>query len=788
MTHTSISYLPTAGLNHLQKIILKNVPTLKVFPPVLRLSKIKHADLTYSQHCCAFAHPELQYRKEYEDYMKNENVPKCTTTVAQSTTPGMPTTTTAKSMSGGEGDDDGGWSDHDGGNPGGWGTNNGGWGQPGHIPTPGTMSDMTRKRSVPQWLLSSLYHVRHRRRTYIHGLDEMFNSHHSCIAKRHAAAWSGWAESQHKNNEKNNGFGQMKEGMPSGGGKWHTSTLNPNETVTKIVSCGDIVADLRNAECTPKPDAFNPCEDVMGSLALRVVVWFVVTAAILGNFAVLVVTLASRTMSVSKFLIANLAFADLCLGLYLLLLACIDLHSKGIYFSYAMLWQYGGGCHAAGFLAIYSTSLSVFTLTVITMERWYAITHAIHLTKRLSLKQASVIMICGWTYSIIMGMLPLVGVSSYEHTSICLPMKTVRSFDRGYVFMLPILNSGAFAIIFWCYVDMYCKVRGNSSAIGKNDANIAKRMAVLVFTDFACLFPIAFFGLTAAAGKPLITVSHSKILLVFFFPLNSCANPFLYAIVTKQFRKDLFSLLNRHGLCERRGQKYRSTYNTSNHPSLSHSRNNSICHNQVRNVSNGTILTTFFTDYKLSVSKHSPGHTPETTPRSSKKSSPKVSPCPCPHSASFGNTSDKLKTNASKLSMVRESSNSFDAGEEIPLRERKQGVSDLHPKEEQSCLVEGHDSDTEDPSSGYTRLYCGKTVGVFDSIERPFAKAFKDRKDSAKTQASCMTEMSMLSDVDSPSLLDAASPRSDLSFSPRIDEEPSSTADYFSTDTTSDNL
>ncbi|CAG7818237.1 unnamed protein product, partial [Allacma fusca] len=40
-------------------------------------------------------------------------------------------------------------------------------------------------------------------------------------------------------------------------------------------------------------------------------------------------------------------------------------------------------------------------------------------------------------------------------------------------------------------------------------------------------------------------VTDAKILLVFFYPLNSFCNPYLYAILTKQYRRDLFLLLHR---------------------------------------------------------------------------------------------------------------------------------------------------------------------------------------------------------------------------------------------------
>ena len=88
-----------------------------------------------------------------------------------------------------------------------------------------------------------------------------------------------------------------------------------------------------------------------------------------------------------------------------------------------------------------------------------------------------------------------------------------------------------------CYMKMYCSIRG-SQAWNSNDSRVAKRMALLVFTDFACWAPIAFFSLTAAFGYDLISLNDAKVFTIFVLPLNSCANPFLYAIFTKQFKKD----------------------------------------------------------------------------------------------------------------------------------------------------------------------------------------------------------------------------------------------------------
>ena len=96
-------------------------------------------------------------------------------------------------------------------------------------------------------------------------------------------------------------------------------------------------------------------------------------------------------------------------------------------------------------------------------------------------------------------------------------------------------------------------------------------MALLVFTDFICWAPIAFFALLASCGVYLISLEQAKVTFtimiykagagkpksicqkcdyiyiilfylqvftIFVLPLNSCCNPFLYAILTKQFKKD----------------------------------------------------------------------------------------------------------------------------------------------------------------------------------------------------------------------------------------------------------
>ncbi|XP_007952182.1 follicle-stimulating hormone receptor [Orycteropus afer afer] len=330
----------------------------------------------------------------------------------------------------------------------------------------------------------------------------------------------------------------------------------------------DLCNEVVDVTCSPKPDAFNPCEDIMGYNILRVLIWFISILAIAGNIIVLVILITSQyKLTVPRFLMCNLAFADLCIGIYLLLIASVDIHTKSQYHNYAIDWQTGAGCDAAGFFTVFGSELSVYTLTAITLERWYTITHAMQLDCKVQLRHATSVMLVGWIFAFTLALLPIFGISSYMKVSICLPMDIDSPWSQLYVMSLLVLNVLAFVVICGCYTHIYLTVRNPNIISSSSDTKIAKRMAMLIFTDFLCMAPISFFAISASVKVPLITVSKSKILLVLFYPINSCANPFLYAIFTKTFRRDFFILMSKFGCYEMQAQIYRTESSSTAHSS-----------------------------------------------------------------------------------------------------------------------------------------------------------------------------------------------------------------------------
>lgn len=70
------------------------------------------------------------------------------------------------------------------------------------------------------------------------------------------------------------------------------------------------------------------------------------------------------------------------------------------------------------------------------------------------------------------------------------PHHLICYYFIGYIISLLTFNVAAFVIVFFCYVSIFQQVRGSNASMA-SDTNLAKRMALLVFTDFICWGPVA---------------------------------------------------------------------------------------------------------------------------------------------------------------------------------------------------------------------------------------------------------------------------------------------------------
>ena len=315
---------------------------------------------------------------------------------------------------------------------------------------------------------------------------------------------------------------------------------------------GSLIGMHLEIYCSPEPDAFNPCQDVMGTNVLRAFSWVISIFSILGNMFQLVILFHSKQeLTVYKLLMYNLGFSNLLMGIYLMVLCCVDAYTYGKYYNYVQSWQYNGGCQTFGFIALFATQLSVCILVLITIERFLLIIFALQVSNQMKLRHAKIGVGIAWTYSIIVAALPVSNtVSSYTRIAICLPLEVDSPVSEGYLVWLLLAYILAFFQIVYCYLRMYASISAvrPGSCTNTIDIKVAKRMSMIIFSNFLCWLPISIAGFMALYSNVQFNLNVAKFLLVFIFPLNACTNPFLYAIFTKVFRGDTLQLLSSCGL------------------------------------------------------------------------------------------------------------------------------------------------------------------------------------------------------------------------------------------------
>ena len=303
-------------------------------------------------------------------------------------------------------------------------------------------------------------------------------------------------------------------------------------------------------ECIPRPNPLTPCQNLMDPWPLRIAIWAVWVLALLGNGTVLFVMIAARgKMDVPQILICNLAFADFCIGVYLAFLAVVDVRTYGdrSFYQSALDWQLGPGCKTAGFIAVFSSELSVYSLVALTLERVYTIAHTFNQNDRVRKRVAFFVITLGWILAAAIASLPLFEINSYSRVAVCLPFVTERLKDKLYIGLVLSLNLIGFFIILASYIYIFCSIRKSPLADQnrRETLSAAGKIALLILATFICWVPLAVIGYSALADMPLVTAGQAKYLIVLVYPINACVNPFIYAIFTRQFRQRIRSFVGK---------------------------------------------------------------------------------------------------------------------------------------------------------------------------------------------------------------------------------------------------
>ena len=294
-----------------------------------------------------------------------------------------------------------------------------------------------------------------------------------------------------------------------------------------------------NTNCTPKADAFSSCDDLMANSFLQIAIWVQGGFAFTFNIYVFITRLKEAKEKVPYFFVANLGIADFLMSIYLLIIGTVDVYYRGNFIVFADEWKSSIMCKVAGFLSMTSCEMSVVMVLFISLDRLIVTTFSSKVYP-LRMVHAMYMVAAGWAVCILLALLPLLpigyfGGNFYGAIPVCLPFHSNQFNAPGWEFVMALLifNLVAFCFIVFAYGMIFFQTRKVGKEVGRdqmtaNDVRLARKVALLVGTDFACWVPIvliSFLSFFAIYVPPQVSAWIAVVVL----PINSSLNPLLYS-------------------------------------------------------------------------------------------------------------------------------------------------------------------------------------------------------------------------------------------------------------------
>ncbi|XP_072043726.1 G-protein coupled receptor GRL101-like [Amphiura filiformis] len=314
------------------------------------------------------------------------------------------------------------------------------------------------------------------------------------------------------------------------------------------------------SQCLPEPDQFSSCQDLMRNQILRVFMWILGLSAFLGNSFVILWRILpvrrdskDRRNSVQDVLVLNLAIADKLMGIYMLIIASVDMYYRNVYIVYADEWMSSVLCQLAGSLSVISSEASVCFLTMLSLDRFLGIAFPFS-DKKLRRNSAIFTAVSIWCFVGLISFMPFFvksyfGNHFYGRSSVCLALPLTNDRPPGWfysIFWFLGFNLICFIAILLCYIGIYIAAKLSASNVGKGSSALTKRqteqikmamkMLFLVGTDFICWMPVIVLGILSTCNIIIISPIVYVCTAVFILPINSSLNPYLYTILTGEIK------------------------------------------------------------------------------------------------------------------------------------------------------------------------------------------------------------------------------------------------------------
>ncbi|RUS74616.1 hypothetical protein EGW08_017620 [Elysia chlorotica] len=304
--------------------------------------------------------------------------------------------------------------------------------------------------------------------------------------------------------------------------------------------------------CLAPSDPLSSCSHLLENKLLRVLVWIMGVASVLGNLSVIGSRLlVRRTLRLPYAqLVTQLGLSDLLMGGYLLIIAAKSARLGGEYVLHDEAWRHSRLCQTAGFLSTLSSEASSVFILLITLDRYLVIKYPFG-EHRLSPRGILVCSALAWTLGAVLAVVPLLPWTDHWHiyssNAVCLGLPLLAERRPGWQFSTAVfiaLNCLLCLLIAVGQIAIYNVVSatrrkaptactpgrdGELSPRLREDLALARRLAAVAFTDLLCWLPIGVLGFLALGGRALGGEAYAW-MAVFVMPVNSALNPVLYSL------------------------------------------------------------------------------------------------------------------------------------------------------------------------------------------------------------------------------------------------------------------
>ena len=323
---------------------------------------------------------------------------------------------------------------------------------------------------------------------------------------------------------------------------------------------------------TSPKSPFLTCGRLLPFHILRIGIWIVSIFAIVNNVVGIMVKYKQRNQinKVQFLLITNLSISDLLMGVYLIILLSVDLYYTDFFPSHSESWRNSNLCKIAGSLSVLSSEASVFFITLISIDRFLRVKFP-YSRNQLNYKSVRVVLTLLWLLALTISITSFVlsgkddGV--YALSEICVGLPISRQYDHtssktdvhlsniytaytervvkydisgGHAAMyfsisiFTVLNLGCFFVVGCCYSAIFILVWKSAKKLGlsisRNEIRMAKKVFLLVLTDFCCWVPLGVLSILVQAGAVEVNPVAYAWIATFILPINSSINPFLYTL------------------------------------------------------------------------------------------------------------------------------------------------------------------------------------------------------------------------------------------------------------------